>query len=119
MGSTSVEAPRGHYWAKHVLLAFRPSVSIVDGLRALKALADYSAPKPDDEQENEKVDDDSLEALTEGEGKAAENPERQEQKDSVAAPVVLLRDLHGYGPAKTWGLQLEPAAFIRKHIRSS
>ncbi len=101
-----VEAPRGHYWAKHVLLAFRPSVSIVDGLRALTALADYSAPKPDDEPENEKADDDTLEVLTDGEGKAAETPERQEQKETDAAPVVLLRDLHGYGPAKDWGLQL-------------
>ena len=96
-----VEAPRGHYWAKHVLLAFRPSVSIVDGLRALKALTDDSTPKADDEPENEKVDDDSLEVLTD-KGKVAEKPERQEQKDTDAAPVVLLRDLHGYGPAKEW-----------------
>jgi AAA+ superfamily predicted ATPase len=101
-----ITVPSGVYEVAHVLLALRPATAFAgEALGLLRRLADCvtgerAASDPSEDQEEVHEPPPGREANV-GEAATAKKSERPPEP-----PIVRLRDLVGYGPAKDWGMLL-------------
>ena len=106
-----VEAPPQTYDVEPVLIATRPSIGAAkEALEQLRRLTEpKKPPKADDADKaakeiQERMAEENLKAAA---AKAQEDKKRAAEKDKKREPPpVRLRDLAGYGDAKTWGMKL-------------
>jgi ATP-dependent Zn protease len=104
---TDVEAPEAVCSVEQLMVACRPAVRLGDeAARILRRLVEPETP-PKAAKPPPALDAvDLLEEAAKIENKAPDNKNRGASNDKPAAPPMRLRDLAGYGEAKTWGLQL-------------
>ena len=107
MMNDRVTIPPGEHHVAHVLLAVRPTtVSAKEAARVLKSLDDFVTGKDDGKVDNAGVAQTISDLASSEEPPKDEKTSPKEPEKPAEPPVVRLRDLSGYGPAKDWGMQL-------------